>query len=91
MEQNHTVERIEVYSNNSTWIVDNFRYSYGYNVPKFKKLKTRQDKGHSTQFFNYINNIKDGLSPIIPIDEIINSTRASFAAIESLKNQSGLI
>jgi hypothetical protein len=32
-----------------------------------------------------VQNIKNGGSALIPFEEIVNTTRASFAAIESLK------
>jgi hypothetical protein len=32
-----------------------------------------------------IERVKEGGEPLIPLDEIINTTKASFAAIESLK------
>ena len=34
---------------------------------------------------NYITHIKDGLNPLVSMDEIINTTKASFAALKSLK------
>ena len=46
------------------------------------------DKGHKNQFAQLINRVKTGGDPLIPFDEIINTTKASFAAIESLKNNS---
>jgi hypothetical protein len=32
-----------------------------------------------------VDAVKKGGAPIIPLDEIVNTTRASFAAIDSLK------
>ena len=83
--KSYSKERIEVYSNESTWIMDNFRNTIGYNAPKFKKVSTSLDKGHQMQFNKYIHHLKNGLEPIIDIDDIINTTKASFAALESLK------
>ncbi len=40
---------------------------------------------HFNQFKSLIENQKNTGNPIIPFDEIINTTQASFAAIESLK------
>ena len=37
------------------------------------------------QNHNSAETIKEGVEVIIPFDEIINTTRASFAAIDSLK------
>jgi hypothetical protein len=65
--------------------MDNFRTTEAFGIKGFSKLKTKQDKGHAAQFerLNFV--VKQGGAPLIPFDEIINTTRASFAAIESLK------
>tara|TARA_Y100001980_G_C14544348_1_gene323425 strand:+ start:219 stop:2336 length:2118 start_codon:yes stop_codon:yes gene_type:complete len=83
--KSYSKERIEVYQNNSTYIMDNFRNTKGYNTAKFKNLRTQLDKGHREQFKRYIYNLKNGLDPIIDFNDIINATKASFAALESLK------
>jgi hypothetical protein len=46
------------------------------------------DKGHKNQFTQLIDRVKTSGKPLIPFDEIVNTTRASFAAIESLKKNS---
>jgi predicted dehydrogenase/threonine dehydrogenase-like Zn-dependent dehydrogenase len=81
----YSKERIEVYSQERTLIMDNFRRTDGYGFKGFSSLKTSLDKGHKAQFTKLIDKIKNGGSPLIPLDEIINTTKASFAAIESLK------
>ena len=58
---------------------------YGYN--KTTK-KIRQDKGHYNQFNKWIDSIQNSGDSLIKFDEIINTTKASFAAIDSLKNNS---
>lgn len=84
----YSKERVEVYSQERTAIIDNFRQTTGYGFKGFSKLKTKLDKGHQTQFTELISRTKSGGAPLIPFDEIINTTQASFAAIESLKRQS---
>lgn len=81
-------ERIEVFSQERTCIIDNFRKTTFFGFKGKQSIKTRQDKGHQEQFRLYNDFIKKGGDPIIPFDEIINVSRASFAAIESLKNKS---
>jgi len=77
-------ERIEVFSRNRTFIIDNFRKTTGYGVKGFKTLKTRIDKGHREQFRQLLNNMESGTGPLISFGELVNSSRASFAALESL-------
>jgi predicted dehydrogenase/threonine dehydrogenase-like Zn-dependent dehydrogenase len=83
--KSYSKERVEVYSQERTLILDNFRTLEGYGFKGFSKLKTGQDKGHKTQFQELIKRIQTGGEPLIPFDEIVNTTQASFAAIRSLK------
>ena len=41
----YSKERVEVYSRERTWIIDNFRTTRAYGVKGFKNLKTKIDKG----------------------------------------------
>ena len=77
-------ERVEVYSQERTLILENWRKLTGYGFRGFSKMKSKMDKGHYNQF-KYLNEqvIKSGPA-IIPFDEIENTTQASFAAIRSL-------
>lgn len=84
----YSKERVEVYSQERTLIMDNFRITEGFGTKGFSKLKTKIDKGHNEQFQLLVNRTKEGGIPLIPLDEIVNTTQASFAAIESLKNNS---
>ena len=78
-------ERIEVYSQGRTLILENFQTLTGYGLKGFSKMKMGQDKGHKLMFAQLLENIKSGGEPIIPFSEIVNSTRATFAALESWK------
>lgn len=81
----YSKERVEVYSQERTLIMDNFRTTVGYGIKGFSKLKTSLDKGHQNQFHKLIAQTKSGGNPLIPFDEIVNTTKASFAAVESLQ------
>jgi hypothetical protein len=70
--------------------MDNFRKLYGYGFKSGfslnnKLLSTKQDKGHAKQFGLLTRRWKEGGEPLIPFNEIVNTTRATFGAIESLK------
>ncbi|MBW8049846.1 MAG: zinc-binding dehydrogenase [Cytophagales bacterium] len=78
-------ERIEIYTQGRTLILDNFRKLQGFGLSGFSKKSSKQDKGHKEQFNNYINYLKTGGEPIIPFSEIINTTNAALAAVRSLK------
>ena len=86
--KSYSKERVEVYYQGNNLILDNFRRldGYGFGVGFTSKiLKTKQDKGHHKQFELLTKRWKEGGEPLIPFDEIVNTTKATFAAIESLK------
>jgi predicted dehydrogenase/threonine dehydrogenase-like Zn-dependent dehydrogenase len=80
----YSKERIEVYSQERTIITDNFTVTEGFGTKNFSKLKTNMDKGHAAQFKLLVERVKSGGGPLIPVESIVNTTLASFAAIESL-------
>jgi predicted dehydrogenase/threonine dehydrogenase-like Zn-dependent dehydrogenase len=81
----YSKERVEIYSQNRTIIIDNFRRSEYYGF-KSSGMKKTQDKGHQEQFRLFMERLQSGGNPIIPFEEILNTSKASIAAIESLKN-----
>lgn len=83
----YSKERVEIYSQNRTIIIDNFRKSH-YHGFKSSGLRMNQDKGHKEQFRLFAERIKTGGAPLIPYEEIMNTSRASIAAIDSLKSGS---
>ena len=81
----YSKERIEVHSQERTLILDNWKELKGYGFRGFSRMKSRQDKGHKAQFALLNACIRNGGYALIPFDSIVNTTRASFACIESLK------
>ena len=86
--KSYSKERVEIYSQGRILILDNFRKMVGYGFNGFSSMSGKLDKGHKSQFQQLIKNTKLGGEAIIPFDELINTTKASFAAIESLKLKS---
>jgi len=84
--KSYSKERIEVYHQEKTLVMDNWRKLIGYGFNNFSSASSGQDKGHQSQFNLLVDSITKGGSQIIPIDQIINTTKASFAAIDSLRN-----
>ncbi len=81
----YSKERVEVFSQERTLIMDNFRRTDAFGVKGFSKLKTSMDKGHKNQFHRLIKAVQQGGPALIPFESIVNTTRASFAAIQSLQ------
>ena len=82
--KSYSKERIEVYAQDRTIITDNFRLTEGYGFNGFSKMKTTIDKGHAAQFKLLVERVKNGGAALVPFEEAVNTTLASFAAIESL-------
>jgi predicted dehydrogenase len=78
-------ERIEAHSQGRSLIIDNWRTLEGFGFKGFSKLKGKQDKGHAEQFKLLLERLKSGGDALIPYAEIVNTTKASFAAIQSMK------
>ncbi|TXN37623.1 zinc-binding dehydrogenase [Flagellimonas hymeniacidonis] len=83
----YSKERVEVYSQERTLVLENWRKlkTYGFGT---KNFSSKQDKGHYNQFRKLLAKHKSGEGSIIPFEVIVNTTNASFAAIESLKDGS---
>jgi predicted dehydrogenase/threonine dehydrogenase-like Zn-dependent dehydrogenase len=81
----YSKERVEIFSQKSTWIIDNYRKTEAFGVKNFKTLKTKIDKGHEKQFQKLVLRVKNGGKTLIPFQELMNVTKASFCALESLK------
>ena len=86
--KSYSKERLEVFSQEKVLIMDNFIKTTGYGVKGFSSLRTKLDKGHKDQFGQIAEKIKQGSVELIPYEELINVTKASFAAIQSLKERS---
>lgn len=80
----YSKERVEVYSQGRTMVIDNFRKSKYFGF-KSSGLSKSQDKGHNEQFRRFVDQIQKGGDAIIPFEDIVNTTKASFAALESIK------
>ena len=78
-------ERVEIYSQNRTLILNNFIETTAFGVKGFKRLKTRLDKGHKEQFNRFVQHLQSGGEALIPFESILNTSEAAIAAVESLK------
>ena len=80
----YSKERVELYSQNRTAVIDNFRQIkyFGFKGKGFKKS---QDKGQAKMFELLLKSLREGGDAIIPYGQIYNTSKAAIAAIESLK------
>lgn len=79
-------EMLEVFSDGRVLKMENFRVTRGYGFKGFRTFKTsRQDKGHKAEISAFIDWVEQGGEPLIPFEELINATRASFAAVTAAR------
>lgn len=81
-------ERVEVFSQERVFILDNWRKLEGFGTKGFSKMKGGMDKGQKDEFRLLNERMLNGGESLIPFDSIENTTKASFAAICSLKERS---
>lgn len=79
-------EHLEVFSNETVCIIDDFNSLTYYEKNHKKKMKLKsQDKGHNKEFILLFDSLKEGKEMPIPFSEIYESTRLSFEIINSIK------
>lgn len=83
----YSKERVEVYSQGRTIIIDNYRRleSFGFSSKGFSRS---QDKGHFNQFKLLQERLSHGGPELIPFYESFNTSQAALLAIASLKSGS---
>ena len=80
----YSKERIEVHQQNSTLVLDNWRKLTGFGVRGFSSKKSKQDKGHFNQFKQLLESVEKASGPTIPWEEVLNTSKATLAAVDSL-------
>lgn len=78
-------EKVEVFFQEKVLTLDNWRVLTGYGFKNFKKMKSGMDKGHKDEFALLNDRAQNGGEALIPFDSLVNTTKASFACITSLK------
>lgn len=81
-------ERVEVFAQQKVMVLDNWRKLEGYGVKGFSKMSGTMDKGQKRMFALLHDRVRNGGEALIPMDSIVNTTKACFAAIRSLKGKS---
>ena len=82
-------ERVEVFCAGRVAVLDDYRSleTVHNGQRKVSKSAMRQDKGHFNEWQAFANAIQAGGPAPIPYDQMLGVTRASFAAIESLRTK----
>ena len=85
--KSYAKERVEVFSQERVLVLDNWRKLTGYGFKGFSSMKAGMDKGQKRQFTLLNERIREGGEPLIPFESILNTTKATFACITSLKER----
>ena len=80
-------ERVEVFCGGQICVLDDFVSLQTVKDGKRKEEKGVQDKGWVDEWKIFARSIREGGGPPIPYEQLIGVTRATFAAMESLRNQ----
>jgi predicted dehydrogenase len=76
-------ERVEVFSEGRTLVLDNFKSLRGYGWPGFKKTRlARQDKGHMAEIASFVEKVNSGGEWLIPWNVLEQVTLATFVAVD---------
>ena len=83
----YSKERLELFYQEKTLVMDNFRTTTGYGWPGFSKLNTSLDKGHDEQIKQLKIAFENG-KPLIPINQLFHVAAVTLAMVQSLKENS---
>nr|WP_295934962.1 bi-domain-containing oxidoreductase [uncultured Dyadobacter sp.] len=86
--RSYAKERVEVHSLGRTLVLDDFKILHGYGFHGFGRLAVGYQKGHREQFQALFEMVEEGGRPIMAFEGIVNTTQATFAAVESLETGS---
>jgi predicted dehydrogenase/threonine dehydrogenase-like Zn-dependent dehydrogenase len=78
-------ERVEVFCGGKIAVLDDFRTLEMVHDGRRKMIKGAQDKGWKDEWMAFAKSIREGDEPPIPYKQLIGVTRASFAAVESIR------
>jgi predicted dehydrogenase/threonine dehydrogenase-like Zn-dependent dehydrogenase len=81
-------ERIEVFCGGRIAVLDDFKRLEMVENGMRKEIKHAQDKGWKNEMLVFAKAIREGGQPPIPYEQLMGVTRASFAAVESIRNHS---
>jgi len=86
-DKNFSKERIEVFTGGKIAVLDDFRSLEMVFQGRRRMTRSRfkQDKGHAASWNAFLDAVKSGGPPLIPYDQIISTTQATFAAVESIQ------
>ena len=81
-----TKERIEIFGEGKTFVIDDFQQASAYRNGREEKTALRaQDKGQAEEVKQVCAMVLSGGAPLIPINQLAATTRATFRILDSLR------
>jgi len=80
-------ERVEVFCGGKIAILDDFRKLEMVHDGRRKMIKSAQDKGWKGEWVEFVKILREGGEVPIPYEHLIGVTKASFAAVESIRQK----
>jgi predicted dehydrogenase/threonine dehydrogenase-like Zn-dependent dehydrogenase len=86
--KNFAKERVEAFTSGRIAVLNDFRTLELVTEERknITRSRLRQDKGHTHAWQGFLTALKQGGPPPIPYDQLMSTSRASFAALESLRS-----
>jgi predicted dehydrogenase len=84
-------ERLEVFCGGHIAVLDDFRRLEMVHDGRRTTVKKAQDKGWYGEWAAFAKSIREGGEPPIPYEQLIGVTKATFAAVESLRTGKTII
>ncbi|MCK7527474.1 MAG: hypothetical protein MZV64_62645 [Ignavibacteriales bacterium] len=78
-------ERVEVFCGGEVAVLDDFVALQTVRDGRKNAARGAQDKGHVSEWKAFSRSIREGVAPPIPYEQLIGVTKATFAAVESLR------
>jgi len=78
-------ERVEVFCGGAIAVLNDFRKLETVKDGRRKEEKRTQDKGWTDEWKAFAKSIREGGAPPIPYEQLIGVTKATFAAVESMR------
>jgi polar amino acid transport system substrate-binding protein len=81
-------ERVEIFGAGRAFVLDDFRQATKYRDGREETINLRvQDKGQKEQVRMVCAGLRSGTPAPIPVDELVATTRTTFAILESLRRR----
>jgi predicted dehydrogenase/threonine dehydrogenase-like Zn-dependent dehydrogenase len=80
-------EYLEVFCNGECITLDDYKELMIYGDRLFRKKFAKQDKGHETEIFKFLDSIKTGKDSPVPFEDIIHTTLLTLSVNEALSHK----